>query len=179
MVLVTAGYACSSPFYYRDVWKSSDALAWTQVTSSASFPARFGLGCVTVGSQVVLVGGKGWSGGLNDVWVSTDTGSSWAQMASGNFTGRMWHGMAVFLSKLWVVGGVDGSGSTPCNDVWHSDSTTLESWVLATANAFPSGRYKMGITVHNARMWVASGYDGFGLFHDVCLKKENRQRLCL
>ena len=127
-------------------------MAWTQVLSWASFSGRYGQGCAALGTEVVMMGGNGYSGMLSDVWMSADMGSSWTAQASG--PERMWFGIAVFLSKLWVVG---GTGSSMFGDVWCS-STALSSWSQANASAFSSGLYAMGLTVLHDRMWVAGGY---------------------
>ena len=143
-------------------------MTWTQVTSSASFSPRVGHGCAVVGTQVVLMDGYWYYGAgyLNDLWVSTDMGSSWTNKTSGNFTARRDFGIAAFLGKLWVIGG-GGAGSKIYGDVWYSNGTTLSNWTLANGSAFPIPRYDMGATVFNNRMWVAAGYIGNTCLNDV------------
>ena len=161
-VLVAGGVGGT---YFNDVWRTSDGMTWTRVTSSASFPARGYHGCSIVGTQIVLVGGRTVTGFMNDVWVSNNTGLNWTNTTSGSFAARRWFGFAAFLGKLWVIG---GTGSDNYNDVWCTNSTTLGNWTLANGSVFSYPRYGMGITLFNSRLWVSAGYSpGFGYPTDV------------
>lgn len=56
--------------YLCDIWKSSDGVNWTQVTSCASFGKRYGHASVVFNNSIFVIAGKFESNVLNDVWFS-------------------------------------------------------------------------------------------------------------
>jgi len=77
-------------------------------------------------------------GGRNDVWRSTDKGSTWAlATANASWTGRFGHSSAVLPDgSIVLMGGWDG---TARNDVWRSTDNG-STWALVTASADWTGR---------------------------------------
>jgi parallel beta-helix repeat protein len=65
---------------------------WTIVEGSARWSARQYFSSVAMpDGSTVLMGGQQDSGSMNDVWRSTDNGSTWTQMtASAGWTARLW-----------------------------------------------------------------------------------------
>jgi PKD repeat protein len=106
--------------YDQAVWKSTDlGINWTQLTASPGYPPRFFHSVVRLSNDhIILMGGYGnWYGfdpnyNYNDVWRSTDGGTTWAQMtASAGWDGRRFFN-AVVLSddSIVVTSGLHGHG---------------------------------------------------------------------
>ena len=80
------------------------ALTWTQLTGTATFPARAGHAsavlpgaqCGAAGCILLLAGRGGTATALNDVWLSTNQGTEWRRMTSAAaFAGRVGAKLAV------------------------------------------------------------------------------------
>jgi hypothetical protein len=56
--------------YFNDAWYSSDGITWTQYTSSAGFPIRYGHTSVVYNNEMWVIGGQGSTSRKNDVWYS-------------------------------------------------------------------------------------------------------------
>jgi hypothetical protein len=71
---------------YRDVWKSTDGITWTQATAAAPWAARAGASVVVKDGFLYLLGGEfGFTGSpppyFNDVWRTRD-GANWEQVTA-------------------------------------------------------------------------------------------------
>ncbi|HEV7358039.1 MAG TPA: kelch repeat-containing protein [Steroidobacteraceae bacterium] len=153
------------------IWRSSDGLNWSRVTTSGTiFSPRTGHTVTAFNNQLWVIGGYdnpanvgGTATPLNDIWSSSD-GVTWTQHAPAAgtvFSPRAGHGSTVFGGKLWVVGGWGGSASGDLNDVWFSgDGTT---WVSATINAAFSARSTHRLVTFNNAMWLIAGGTVTGL----------------
>ena len=171
---------------------------WTQVLPNGSEPeprwsARAGLQAVTLGDTVYVMGGRvpnapppppaqgvpGDSTLLNDVWSSTNRGTTWKQL-SPTGAASMWSPRAYFAAVtkgkyMYVLGGQDFSVTTnPCpppavaptcppfvsksqffNDVWRSkDGVT---WRQMTAAAPWEGRAGLSAAVLDGAIYVFAG----------------------
>ena len=118
--LVLMGGATGVSSVVNDVWLSIDlAVTWTQVTDSAAFSARAGHAvAVEAGAQcaagcILLVGGLDITGtALNDVWLSSDSGTSFRQLTSAAaFRGRT--GAQLTVSASVTDEPVYGESSAP------------------------------------------------------------------
>jgi len=143
----------------NDVWTSSNGSSWSQATASASFAPRFAHTSLVFGSQMIMIGGWDGTTRFNDVWGSAN-GSAWSPVTTAAaWTGRNLHASAVFDpgtgSKMWVVGGNDGSAK---NDVWYSADGAV--WTQATASAAFSARYGHTVVPYNGSLFLVGGYDG-------------------
>ena len=67
--------------YLNDTW-AFDGTSWNQVFVSNPPPARDLAVMATLGNQVVLFGGDGYSSALSDTW--TFDGTSWTQVPVSN-----------------------------------------------------------------------------------------------
>ena len=115
----------------NDVWKSSDGINWTEVTTTQSkFPERDYHSGVVFKNELYIIGGQdSGSGRFNDVWKSSD-GIDWIELTTTQpkFSERYGHSAAVFNNELYIIGGdVDASvgGITynnRINDVWKSSN---------------------------------------------------------
>lgn len=100
----------------NDVWSSSDGVNWTQETAAAEFSPRAGIGLVTFGRSLWVVGGRGGTRvpTFSDIWVLRDNGT-WFQ-APASIPKRSDHTVVPRNLKLFIIGGTDGG--TPYSDVW-------------------------------------------------------------
>ena len=135
---------------------------WFQVTSNASFPARYGHKSIVFKGKVFVIGGKtGNTTGdvTSDVWSSND-GVNFTQVAVSQFPPRAYPEAVVFDDKLWIIGG-RGTGTTNLGDVWSSPDG--ENWSLVTSTAEFGPRWMHSAVVHHGRIWVIGGsvYNGF------------------
>ena len=88
--------------------------------------------------------------------IALHDGSTWTQAtASAAFSARSSGGVLSYNSKLWVLGGWDGTNK---NDVWSS--TDGITWTQVTANAAWSARNSFDAVVYDNKMWVMGGHDG-------------------
>jgi len=125
------------------------------------------MGGVTFNGAIWIIGGHDFSGPLNDVWSSTN-GTSWTQVLPlatpgvDRFSGRYDFQTLVHDSKLWVIGGSDGTNFL--NDVWSSPDGSTWTRVLAPAATPVAGQFPArtghGGMVHNGYLWVVGGYNG-------------------
>ncbi len=134
-IVIMGGY---SPYSLNDVWRSTDnGVTWTEVNSSAGWVGRDGHSSVVMpDGSIVLMGGVGSDAyGLNDVWRSTDNGTTWTQMtASAGWSARYFHTSVAMSDGSIVLMG--GSGK---NDVWRSTDEGA-TWTQMTATAGWSAR---------------------------------------
>lgn len=134
---------------FNDVWATdqADGTGWVQVSSEAPWSARSSHAMVVFQGKMWIVGGRGPSGGLQDVWSSAD-GETWEQVTEkAPWSPRWGVGLAVFSDRLWLFGGQTGPQPYQVSDeVWaSSDGVTWERkptppWGSRSyANAQPSG----------------------------------------
>ncbi len=111
--------------------------------------------------------GKVWSvGGYNvyngtdrssDVW-NSDNGINWRSVTSNQFDGRVGHTLTVFDNKIWLIGGVNNSG-TFLSDIWSS--TDGENWTLVTDTPeYLDAAYHEMVVFNNRLYLIEDGADG-------------------
>lgn len=79
-------------------------------------------------------------------WVQVNAGPHWSP--------RFAHTSVVFQNKMWVMGGVNNSGSL--NDVWSSNDGI--NWTESTGSAPWSPRYYHSSVVFDNKIWVIGGW---------------------
>jgi hypothetical protein len=137
--------------YRNDVWRSTNnGNTWTQVTASAEWPARYCQNSVVMpdGSIVVMGGGILTGAFVNDVWRSTNNGTTWTMInASAGWTGRMNQNSVVMPDgSVVITGGWDGI--TTQNDTWRL--MTAGSLLQNPSHTFTTpGLYKVVLQVTN------------------------------
>ena len=106
---------------HNDIWKSSDGVAWQQITNNADWaPRRFHRAIAYSGALWVMGGADAGSVNLNDVWHSTN-GVEWT-LADHHAPWAIRHefGLLESRDKVWLLGGFSGeiAGNAIHNDVW-------------------------------------------------------------
>jgi len=132
--------------YFNDVWRSTDkGVTWVQQTATAEWPKRFQHTSVALpDGSIVLIGGTGMSGlPIDDVWRSTNNGTTWTQMTpSAGLSGRENTDTVVMPDgSIVLMGGMNYvSGWGRKNDVWRSPDKGA-TWIRVNASAGWSARY--------------------------------------
>ena len=184
-LLLVAGYGGveGGDSFLNDVWAMDTDFTWTQLSAFAPWLPRYEH-IVFVGNAprlgnaelVYVIGGmyedsdSGLTTFLNDVWVSSDEGRTWAVVtAAAPFGGRWGAGGVITAAGVLLVG---GGAATPTGayedtftyrDMWASfdGGVTWSSCTLptpATARLFV--RAEQSMTLDNSeRLFLVSGYE--------------------
>ncbi len=154
---------------YNDVWWSRNGLEWHQaatVVSARMWTPRYSHGTVSFDGKLWVIGGCDVDGLRQDVWYSKD-GAVWDELKHDPtdelFSARHHHATAVFLSKMWILGGRDGNGL--CNDVWTSWDG--EHWRRISEAAPWSPREHHAVVPFSGRLYLLGGNDVQGRRNDV------------
>ncbi len=107
----------------NDIWKSSDGITWTEVSSTIhKFSPRRDHAAVVYKDRIYVIGG--WdnsSGRVNDIWYSEDGCVTWTRdTATGGFPMTTGIEAQVFNDKIFLIGGLRSSG-TFIDAVWTLD----------------------------------------------------------
>ncbi|WP_370575556.1 PKD domain-containing protein, partial [Methanomethylovorans sp.] len=133
---------------------------WTQVNSSAGWSTRLKHSSVVLpDGSIVLMGGYDGSR-KNDVWKSTDNGTTWTQInSSAGWSARHSHSSVVLPDgSIVLTGGYDGSNRK--NDVWKSTDNGA-TWTQVNSSAGWSGRYgHSSIVLPDGSIVLMGGHDG-------------------
>ena len=139
----------------NDVWKSSDGIAWTQVTAHAAFSPRFQHSAYVANGKLWVLGGRAVTTGVlgpysGDAWSTTD-GANWTKENTNALaTGFLMPGVQE-TGKFTIFGGVQAAFQ---NNVWQT--TDGANWSELTTYAPFSPRQTMG-TEFNGQMWIIGG----------------------
>jgi PGF-pre-PGF domain-containing protein/uncharacterized delta-60 repeat protein len=137
----------SSSGIQNDTWRSTDNGAnWTLMNSSAGWDARTGHSSVVLsGGSIVLMGGyDGNSSGYfyNDVWRSTDNGTTWTKVnSSAGWSARHGHNSVVLPDSSIVLMGGRSSSGTQNDEVWRSTDDGA-TWTEVNSSAGWSVRHQ-------------------------------------
>ena len=143
-IVLMGGKVAGIGIAQNDVWRSTDkGVTWTLMTAAPGWRERFGHASVVMSDgSIILTGGYSASfhAYQNDVWRSTDNGSTWVQQQRlPGWTARSSHSsVALSDGSIVVMGGEDGGGDR--NDVWRSTDNGI-TWVRQTASAGWFGRF--------------------------------------
>ncbi|MBI4570255.1 MAG: carboxypeptidase regulatory-like domain-containing protein, partial [Planctomycetes bacterium] len=152
--------------YQHDVWSSVDGVSWTEVTPNAPWVGRQEFAVSVLSGKMWIQGGRTASGGLSDLWWSTD-GKQWVQQQAPTWGSRNDHAMVTFNGKLWVLAGSNRS------DVWSSVSGT--AWAQETSSAAFGPRGGFGCVEFNNRIVVLAGAGPNGLLSDIWSSTDGRE----
>ena len=157
---------------YSDVWSTADGRGWRLETSpSATWGgARHGFSVFSFQNRLWVMGGASSPSfdhqtARNDVWKSSEDGRSWISVTpNAPWRPRYYFSPAVFLDKLWIIGGVKLTTSSPSPGM-YAPSFTDEVWVSADgatwaqldASTIWSKRWLHTSVVFNNALFVIGG----------------------
>lgn len=128
--IVLLGGSGSGSSVLSDVWRSKDGgTHWTQLFDAAPWPARCGHGFVALPDDaMVLAGGAGADGSLmNDVWRSSDGGSTWEQLlVVSPWPPRVDLGAVALPDGAMLLLGGSIADRGMLNDIWRSEDGGTE-----------------------------------------------------
>ncbi len=144
---------------------------WTATTTTAAPSARYAHTAVWTGSKMIVWGGTGNSGYLNDGGLYDPVTNTWSATTTTSApSGRDRHTAVWTGSKMIVWGGTGNSGYL--NDGGQYDPVA-NSWTATDSSFAPSGRYVHTAVWTGSKMivWGGSGYSGLlndgGLYDPV------------
>jgi len=140
-IVLMGGSGPDGETYKNDTWRSTDnGSTWTQITSHAKWPARTLHRSVTMSDgSIVLMGGQiAGDTYVNDVWRSTDNGTTWIEMnISAGWTPRTrFSSVTMPDGSIVLMGGAEGD----LNDTWRLTNNGV-TWTQLTEHADWSARY--------------------------------------
>jgi hypothetical protein len=133
-IILLGGYASPS---VTDVWQSSDyGSTWTCLTNSAPFGVRNNVPALVKlsNNDLLLLGGSSTNYGDNDIWKSTDGGTSWTRIVEhAEWSGRGAHTVNLLPNgDLLLIAGIRW-GYTYLQDIWKSIDSGM-TWTLQTGS---------------------------------------------
>lgn len=134
------------------VWRSSDGLAWEQVTARAPWSARAGAKAIVFRDRLFIIGGGEVDGvSANDVWSSAD-GIDWRREASSIAPEKpVGYTPAVFDGRIWLIGANRAGEFT--SEMLVSD--TGRNWEAVRAPWSPRGA--VAAWTDGAAMFITGG----------------------
>ena len=101
------------PSRLNDIWRSSDGVNWTQVTTvSTIFSERNKFTATLYNDKVWVIAGEGDSSIHGDIWYSSDM-INWTEYEDIEGDGGIHsHSTLLYNDALWVFGGYEVSGAT-------------------------------------------------------------------
>ena len=178
-LFIMGGRDCVSRANLNDVWMSANAgRTWSLRTASPGWTPRVGPFVLAVTSKatnsdvLVFFTGVDSISDTNDVWLSTNQGSSWQRMTDrATFPSR--NNVNAELTKAGLIVMTSGKHDHPdgrreyLNDVWVSADGGY-TWGLCVEDA-PFGDRRMPATVldDQGRLLVLGGYDTAQAYNDV------------
>jgi PKD repeat protein len=142
MIVLMGGYSQNYLSFLNDIWQSADGgRTWTLVNASAGWSARDVHSSVAMpDGTIVLMGGQESNYDFkNDVWRSTDNGTTWTEVnPSARWSARWGHSSLVLPDgSIVLTGGYDGFARK--NDIWRSTDNGA-TWTEVNASAEWSAR---------------------------------------
>jgi uncharacterized repeat protein (TIGR01451 family) len=155
----------------NDVWRSADnGATWTQITPAAEWPGRNSHSSVVLpDSSIVLMGGELGRGAYgNDVWRSTDNGTTWKKVNTfADWMPRCGHSsVAMPDGSIVLMGGSDG-GIIYYSDAWRSADNGA-TWTQI--NASPGWTPRSGhssVVMPDGSIVLMGGMGSDGSINDV------------
>jgi hypothetical protein len=172
-IVLMGGYGVSMK---NDVWRSTDKGAtWTQVNKSAGWSPRYCHSSVVMpdGSIILMGGGDSNTIFWNDVWRSTDKGTTWTQMTPhAGWSARQTHSSVVLPDGSIVLMGGWTSSSGYKHDAWRSTDKGA-TWTRQTSDTEWLERAGFSSEVMpDGKIVLMGGYDGSSIYNDTWLSKD-------
>jgi len=148
--------------------------AWTQQNASAGWSARIDHSSVSMpDGSIVLMGG--YDGGFkNDVWRSTDNGTTWTQVnASPGWYARWGHSSVAMPDGSLVLMGGNQYIFTAFNDTWRSMNNGA-TWTQVNASpGWTARRLHSSVAMPDGSIVLMGGEDSSGYKNDVWRSPDN------
>jgi hypothetical protein len=168
-IVLMGGYTID--IYLNDVWRSTDGgTTWSRVNASAGWSPRASHNSVVMADDsILLIGGftnHTSDGEMNDVWRSTNNGTTWTQMtATAGWSLRGYQSVVALPDgSVEVMGGIGDGGCKGCgaviyNDVWRSTDNGI-TWTQVTEKANWSARtHQSTVALPDSSIVLMGGLD--------------------
>lgn len=156
------GFAPATESFYRDVWNTTDGLAWTRIEPEEPSWSPRGMigGSAVFRERIWLLGGGTYDTPTtpsrqyyNEVWSSSD-GRRWKRhVEKAPWKARQYHDVAVFDGRLWVLEGYNADGGNR-NDVWYSEDGS--TWDELPGTPWKP-RHAASVFVYEDALWIVAG----------------------
>lgn len=156
------GFASSDEKFYRDLWTSTDGVAWQQIVPEEPCWSPRGMigGSAVMNGRIWILGGGTYDTPMtptrqfhNDVWSSSD-GVHWTRhTVAAPWRPRQYHDVAVWDDRLWVMEGYHQTGGNR-NDVWYSSDGS--EWTELPKTPWKP-RHAASVVVHDGDLWMIAG----------------------
>ena len=147
---------------FNDVWTSADrGVTWRQTAAATPrYPTRRVHSSAVLGTTLYVIAGSISSGVSQDIWRSTNLGSTWTRITNfANFGRIINHASVVVANRVYVIGGFQFSSISYVNSVWRSAATVgATNWIqVATGTTRFSGRGEHSAVVLDGAIYVIGG----------------------
>lgn len=162
------------------IWNGEDK-TWQEVQPSVKPPVRKGAAIAydPESGQVLLFGGQGSTGTLNDTWLWNGSEQEWEKLSpAASPSPRGYSQMAYYYDgdgngKIVLFGGI--SGSTKLRDTWVWDGA-VGTWTQQSPAASPPALYAGSMSYDGAQAVLFGGNMGDGAgFHGVVHELSNTE----
>ncbi len=145
--------------YFNDTWAFNahdNANTWTNLTPSDPPSSRLGA-CMAFNpcsGQMILFGGNGLNGSLNDTWAfnANDNANTWTKLNPPTSPAARYNATMAFNSSngLMILFGGSGNGGL-LNDTWEFDAKdNANTWIEMTLSNPPPARYGAGMSFNDS-----------------------------
>lgn len=155
-------FAPAEEVFYRDVWTTTDGVAWEQVKPKEPYWPQRGMigGSAVFKGRIWVLGGGTYDTAklpdrkfFNDVWSSED-GVTWTEhVKEAPWAARQYHDVAVFDDRLWVLEGYNKAGGNR-KDVWYSADGA--NWYEVPDTPWKP-RHAASVYPFRGALWVVAG----------------------
>lgn len=162
-IYMTGGLNAGSRF--EDVWRSSDGIAWFQLSSNAGYNPRSGHGFIYFDNYFWIMGGYNEDiADFDNIVLRSPDCVNWTSLGAAAWTKRHEHTLIVHDNKMWIIGGFDGSNWL--NDCWYSENGI--AWTQTSAAVWTNGFREHASFSFLNKLWVTIGDYNTGRYRVVC-----------
>ena len=143
---------------YGDTWRSPDGVHWERMSWRPGWKRRAYPEVEFVQGTIILMGGQNLTTFFNDVWRSSDNGTTWELVnASAPWDVRAGHHTAVIDGDIYLfAGGRNSFNRIFYNDLWVSDDQGV-TWELRAQLPQDMGRAGMQVVEIDGTIYFMGG----------------------